>query len=709
MKFRDIFGNASFVTSSSFSLSPAFKGTFVAKRDAKTEITIVGLGFFRLYINNKEATADRLMPVTSFYHQHTPIYCLQQFGEKMASRINVLSFDISSLVHDGENELTALVGPGWYTEYSDRFVLCYKIISGDVETVSDGSVLWSDGPLTSYTLRFGEYQDYTKQSYKDNVIPDESAVWNKVSLTELPDTEYVLQECPNDRVIRTVSPVKIAEKDGYSVYDVGENISGTWVFRLKKRGAKVSIKVSEALDDNSMPNMRWNHRQTAEIITDGTDRDYRLLFTWHAFRYFSINSEADVKCVEVVHTDLPVISSFSSENKVLGWLYDAYIRTQLSNMHTGIPSDCPHIERRGYTGDGQLTCETVMLTLDTKSFYRKWIGDIADCQDQNSGHVQFTAPYVRCSGGPGGWGCAIAEVPYVYYKMTGDIKPFADNFDRSLLYLDYMKAHSENGLVVSDQPGNSCLGEWCTPYTAESRMPIVPEPFVNTYFYARTCDRLIELAPIVGRQDAVAPLKEVRKRCTDALVSNYFDASTGDFAENKNSANAFALDLGLGDERTIKNLLSHIRNDTPDTGIFGYDLVVKTLFANGYFDDAVNYLSREEYPSFGHMMHSGATTLWEEWQNETRSMSHPMFGSAVKYLFYEVLGIKQRQGTVGFTSVVITPHTNDTTGSVSGSVMTPKGKITVKVDHSAKTAEITVPKGVPYEIRYDGKTIVTVE
>ena len=27
----------------------------------------------------------------------------------------------------------------------------------------------------------------------------------------------------------------------------------------------------------------------------------------------------------------------------------------LCNMHTGHPSDCPHLERRGYTGDGQLT------------------------------------------------------------------------------------------------------------------------------------------------------------------------------------------------------------------------------------------------------------------------------------------------------------------------------------------------------------------
>ena len=33
-------------------------------------------------------------------------------------------------------------------------------------------------------------------------------------------------------------------------------------------------------------------------------------------------------------------------------------------MHCGIPSDCPHVERRGYTGDGQLTCNAAMIQLD---------------------------------------------------------------------------------------------------------------------------------------------------------------------------------------------------------------------------------------------------------------------------------------------------------------------------------------------------------
>ena len=696
------------MTSSSAAVSPAFKGRFIAEAGAKTEITVVGLGFFKLFVNGKDAVPDRLMPVTSFYHMHSPLYCFDRFGEEMKSRINVLRFDISSLVTAGENEVAALVGPGWYSEFSDCCVLCYRIVSGNTVTVSDRSLLWCDGPITSYRIHTGEMQDFTQYPFDGNLIPGEDAPWAPVRTVTLPETEYVLQDCPNDRVIRTVMPRKLGEADGFAVYDVGENISGTWVFRLPVRGRKVSVDVSEEIGEDGSPDMRWNHGQHAEIVTDGSDREYRLLFTWHAFRYFRIDADARVDCVEIIHTDLPVISSFTSENPVLNWFYKTFIRTQLCNMHAGIPSDCPHIERRGYTGDGQLTCETAMLTLDAEAFYRKWIGDISDCQDVHSGHVQYTAPYFRCGGGPGGWGCAIAEVPYQFFRTYGDIGPFRETYNQSLKYLAYLDAHSEDDLVVSDQPDTWCLGDWCTPHDRHGERPRIPAPFVNNYFYIRTCDRLLELAHLCGRDDAVDTLRAARKLRVEAIEKQYFDEKTGDFAENLNSANAFALDIGLGDNRTLANLVRHVREDVPDAGIFGYDLVVKQMFSHGYFDEAVGYLTREDYPSFGYMMHAGATTLWEEWK-KPRSMSHPMFGSAVKYLFFDLLGIRQKEGTVGYTSLVIAPKTNRVTGNVSGSLRTPAGLVKVRVNHEEDTAVITVPKGIEYEVRFDGKVLITEE
>lgn len=78
----------------------------------------------------------------------------------------------------------------------------------------------------------------------------------------------------------------------------------------------------------------------------------------------------------------------------------------------GMSLSCPHRERLGYTGDGQITAPAAMLLLDSREFYRKWIRDILDSQDPDTGHVQHTAPFMGGGGGPGGWGSAVIIVPY---------------------------------------------------------------------------------------------------------------------------------------------------------------------------------------------------------------------------------------------------------------------------------------------------------
>ena len=74
--------------------------------------------------------------------------------------------------------------------------------------------------------------------------------------------------------------------------------------------------------------------------------------------------------------------------------------------------------------------------LDGEKFYRKWIQDIADCQDSITGHVQYTAPYIPSGGGPGGWGCAIVMVPYVFYRNYGDQEILKELYPQMLHYFD---------------------------------------------------------------------------------------------------------------------------------------------------------------------------------------------------------------------------------------------------------------------------------
>ncbi|MBQ7915192.1 MAG: family 78 glycoside hydrolase catalytic domain [Firmicutes bacterium] len=711
MKFREMFGAAQWVgVEGQQPESVLFRTEFAAEKPMRAELTIVGLGVFEAYINGKKVSEDLFMPLNTDYCPRSFQIRGNDFGEVTEHRLYCPKYDVTHLIEtECMNVLAVMVGNGWFAhkEYPAFGVkqLCYQLVM----TYSDGSerrivsgpqVMTKAGFVIDEHMQKGETHDY--RGYDDgwmlaDYVPDG---WQQAKVLPPLETDYLTSDCPADRVIRSIIPVELSETSQGRMYDCGENITGWPVLICRAAaGKEIVVRVGESLMVDGTLDPDNCHEQVMRYISDGTPRVLHPQFTWLAFQYFAVEGEADVVEVQVIHTDVKVTSSFRSNNSTLNWLYDAYIRTQLDNMHMGIPSDCPHIERRGYTGDGQLTCDAVMTMLDAKAFYKKWLGDIADCQDRLSGHVQYTAPYVQSGGGPGGWGCAIVEVPYMYYKHYNDAEPMAQMYPQMLHYFEYLDAHSENGLVVSDRPGEWCLGDWCTPEKIE-----IPEPFVNTYFYIMSLGRVLEIARVVGHFEDIPALEKKMNDLKAVLVEKYYDENTGDFCENIQGANAFAVDIGLGDVRTYDHIEQQYRRwGYYDTGIFGTDIVTRLLFENGDEGVAVHLLSGHvENGSYGYMQDMHATTLWEYWGDYARSYNHPMFGTPVRYLFQYVLGITQ--STEGWEQVRIAPKLVPQLWSVSGHVTVPKGKISVAYERSQKSTifRVQVPAGITAEFSCGG-------
>lgn len=196
-----------------------------------------------------------------------------------------------------------------------------------------------------------------------------------------------------------------------------------------------------------------------------------------------------------------------------------------------------------------------------------------------------------------------------------------------------MQAHSEAGLVISDRAGEWCLGDWCPPGSEmpERNPPKIPGPFVNTYFLIKTLSLLRETEKILGKEEGLQ-WQALQEKCMQAILRDYFNPASGDFCENMEGANAFALDIGLGDERTLANMLAHYEETgCYDTGIFGTEIVTRVLLEKGEYALAARLLLSEREISFAGWMKKGATTLWEYWpRGYQRSLSHPMFGAVVK-------------------------------------------------------------------------------
>ena len=227
----------------------------------------------------------------------------------------------------------------------------------------------------------------------------------------------------------------------------------------------------------------------------------------------------------------------------------------------------------------------------------------------------------------------------------------------------------KNVLTVREEKDGWCLGEWCTPQKVT-----IPEPFVNTTMFISQLRMLAFCAKELG-EDAQKYLSLIESHA-QAVKDAYMQ--DGSFCGGVQGADAFALDCGLGDERTLRALMDkYLSLGEFDTGIFGTPILLRTLFENGFETLAYKLLTNTKDGSFDAMRRGGATTLWENW-NGKASHNHPMFGAGTVCLFRYLLGIRQADNASGMHSFVIEPVYPDGLSFAEGSVTTPRGKIAVR-------------------------------
>ncbi len=694
------------------------RGCFEAKTSDKVTLNILGLGFFKCYINGKCINPDTFLPLSSDYEAT----CDPVDEVISAHRVYVPQFDITPFIKEGKNSIAIHYGGGWYT-YDNRLfglpkaIYCITAeIGNDIRRfVSDENCRVGESFVKEYNFTWSEHHDYSGYYECFDADFDDSS-WDYAVPTENLETEYCSTDCPWDKLIQTLPVKKIAESESGIIYDCGENTTGYPVLKINaQKGEKITVNLAEEISENN--ELTHIHGQQFTVVSDGKEITVQPEFTWFGFRYFEITGNATPECIKVIHADVPVSSTFECDNATLNWTYKTFIHTMLCNMHTGHPSDCPHLERRGYTGDGQVTCHAVLSVLDARKFYEKWMQDIGDCQDVLSGHIQYTAPYIRSGGGPGGWGCAIVEVPYQLYKHYGDKNILAKYYANMRRYIDYLESHSDYGLVTSDKKGEWCLGDWCGPnilypdrdITSHNQQVFLPAPMVNTYFMVKSLKQMCEIARIIGRDEDIAEYEEKIKYRKGAITAAYFNAFDDNFVMNVQGANSFAVDIGLGNEKTYENMVSYYKKlGFYDTGIFATDIVTRVLFEKGDSDLAVDLMTNNGEQGYEHWRRNGATTFHEYWDsNRSRSHSHPMFGSTVAYIFEYLLGIRQTENTVGYTSLVIAPQSVDRFTRMSGSMKTPQGKVAVNYENDSGKIKfgISIPNGTKAVFRFGDKEI----
>ena len=296
MKFEEIFGNAKWISPTDTEKCPIIKKEFEVRDLVSAEIDIIGFAAFCFYLNGVRGSEDYFLPLASdFEYRGVPK------DELTAHRCYVSHYDITDFLGEGKNCLTVMLGDGWYTGHTGKFQevpygekkLCFKINiktkSSEYSILSDTDALWRDSYVKKCDLNFGEEHDYN--DFSDDVLSGagESSLWIPTKYAVAPNTEYYYTDCPPDRVIETITPKKIGEKDGKVIYDVGKNITGFPTLLCDGFDGRIEITYSEYLNANGDLMEKNMHSQKTNYRVWGSRHLLEPIFTWLGFRYFKVS------------------------------------------------------------------------------------------------------------------------------------------------------------------------------------------------------------------------------------------------------------------------------------------------------------------------------------------------------------------------------------------------------------------------------------
>ncbi len=606
--------------------------------DKKVEaatLYICGLGFEVTKINGKRVTENVLTTHFTAYDK----------------RILYNEYDVTSLLKKGKNAICSELGNGWRNPkgktwgfdtapwWGGRQLIAQINITFDDGTKevigTDASWKCKSGPTIYNHLREGETYD-ARLAIEEVYHPDfDDSTWDNAEIWNGPGGIFEKTDCPPVRELRVLK----GEYIGNGIYDFGENISGYARISLKapkERGRKVTLIYSEQFKSGDIDCENMNlfcddmgHQDT--YIIAGKDKEvWNPSFVYHGFRYVKVENAPEsfkIEAVEV-HTDLESVGSFECSSEMLNKIHNATRLSTVGNF-LSIPTDCPHREQNGWTGDASLSADQAQMNFDMKEAYRKWLLDIKDAQKPD-GQIPGIIPSAPYSSGFGpAWDSVLFMIPYSYYHITGSTEFIELMWENMKRYMGFIKHRSVNYIA------DFGLGDWCAP--RNTRM-VLPSKITSTAYFYRFAKIMAEFAEMMGEE----------REPYEALAENVRNAYRENFLNNKSfgkSQTFYACGLYQGmyndDEipivaEKLARLVKEENHTHFDCGILGIKYIFTALSENGYGNIVYRAVTHPDFPGYGFWVNSGMTTLCEDWDMKT-SLNHHMF-SEVDFWFYKYLG-----------------------------------------------------------------------
>jgi alpha-L-rhamnosidase len=653
--------------------APMLRTSFMLKqRVTGGRAYICGLGYYELYINGKRVGDEVLAPAFSRYDK-TAYY---------------QTWDVTNLLQVGENAIGVILGNGWYNAFtaevwdfkqapwrSQPKLKCQfhlNLEDGKERIIASGPEWkFTTGPIVFDGLRNGEVYDARLEKHGWCMPGYDDREWKSVEIIAAAGGALHSQQHTPIRVTATLKPASMKEvRPGVWVFDLGQNIAGWAQLRVSgAAGTEVTLRYAEKILENGdidqsniNPFIKSGECQTDKYILKGYGEElWEPRFCYHGFQWIQLSGYPGTPTLDsisgrVVHTDFETRGEFSCSKEVLNSIQRCARWSTLGNYH-GIPTDCPHREKNGWTGDASLSAEQVLLNFAPETAYRKWMRDFRDCQ-RDSGQLPGIVPTggwgFNWGSGPA-WDSAFILIPWYLYLYRGDLSVLSENYERIKLYVDYMTSMAVGNIV------DFGLGDWCVPHEPSPERTCAAKITDTAYYYV---DSLIlaQMAELLCKTADAKKYRALAGRIRKSFWKHFVDLKTGQVAGARSqTALACALYQGLvdGDDATkvLATLVAEVEAQKRhhDCGILGCKYLLNCLSDYGRGDLAYAIASQTDYPSWGEWVMRGATTLWEDFKGAT-SRNHHMFSDISAWFYRALAGIKPDIRAPGFKNVIIQPN-----------------------------------------------------
>ena len=638
------------------------KGFSISKQVKSARAYICGLGYYELYLNGKKVGDHVLDPVYTQYNK----------------RILYVTYDITAQLQQGKNAVGVMLADGFYNQWvpdvwnfhkapwraRPKLLMQLNIEYADdshESIVSDPTWKCADGPIRYTTTRAGEFYDARDEKPGWNTPDFDDASWATAIAANAPQAVLSAQMCPPMRVKQTLKPASVKEvSPGVFVYDIGQNMVG-WI-RLSlsgPAGTAVTMRFGERLKPDGSLDMsnidpyfdKSLFQKDVYILKGSGIETYEPRFTYHGFQYVEITGfpgklTLDNLQARIVHTDFPQVGEFACSNDIINKLQRATLWSYIGNFQA-IPTDCPHREKNGWTGDAHLAAELAMYNFDNAAAYSTWIQSVADAQFAN-GFIPDIVPDPKwtLNAGPA-WESVVILIPWYMYQYNGDTRILEQHYPTMVKLMDRFAKLAKNNLL------HYGLNDWV------ALKPTPAEYTINSYYYL-DAQIMAKVAAMLNKPDDASKYSNLAADIRKAYNDELFDKAAGRYKADTQTAQLTPLYQGIAndDDRqrvfdTFMKLLADNKNH-PNTGVFGAHYMPRILSDFGQIDRAITLLTQSTGPGWGEWIARGYTTLQENW-GRGDSQNHIFFGHISTWFYNTLAGIRLDPAKPAWKHILIHP------------------------------------------------------